>query len=140
MEDEDTVPVSVKIPFLSNLSVLENIKLVAEVRERSSNNKVQERAMEKLRALEMEELSATHFTSLDDLHYFWVQIIRAHMLEECRMVIDRPFVFVPGQRNMDFILQALERLNIDFDRVTIIELVSEQHNFREDICDITKWQ
>ena len=86
--------------------------------------------------LDLEDKAYTHHTKLQDKEYFLVQIIRAASIEGKRIVIDSPFLMVSSEKSITFLLEALERLDINLKNVLIVDLFSQSSKYEEELCHI----
>lgn len=133
---KDQAPVSGLAPFLSNLNVLDNISLICDNMHHFTHKSSESAVLEKLELLELGEFARTHHTTLNEKVYFLVQLVRATMREEQNIVIDSPFLMVPTQKDLSFIIEALNVLNLDYQRVLIVDIISQAHKYKEEFCHI----
>lgn len=113
--------------------------LVQEVREYWFKSKAKKKALEKLKALGLENIAVSHHSTLGGHNSLYVQLIRASMIEGKTMIIDTPFAFVPNESNVAFLFNVLKRLNIEPEKVKIFDLITMENRYKESPCNIEKW-
>jgi len=107
---QQAAPVSVDVPLLSNQSVLMNIALIKQYHENMPVAKVEPIVFGALRRLNMENLAYKRNPDLNDEERFFAMLLRAVMVRDAVVVIDRPFKIIPHLKNIDYILQALKNI------------------------------
>lgn len=137
-KDEHTSFVSIQTPLLSNLSILENISLIPAIHEGLSRKASMKKAYEALDALGLGEIASLRYDVCSTKEIFYAQLIRANMLKDAKIIIEQPFIFLAEEMSIDFILDALRRLNISFNKVQIIDLTHQETYYKESQCRIKK--
>lgn len=130
--------VSASTPLLSNLSMIENIALILQTHGRLSRKAAQKIAYDELKRLELLPIAALRYEACSEKEIFFIQLIRAHMQKDAKIVIDQPFVFLAEEMDLSIILDALDRLLISYQDVLIIDLMHQQSHYRESACHIEK--
>lgn len=137
-EDPVTTFVSTQTPLLSNLSMLENIALISQVHEKLSITRSHKKAYEALSTLDLGRIASLRYENCSAKEKFYVQLLRANILKDAKVIIEQPFMLLAEEMSIEFILNALQRLNISYDRVSIIDLIHQQSNYKEPQCHIEK--
>ena len=130
--------VSTQTPLLSNLSMLENIALISQVHDKMGMAQSHKKAYAALKSLELEQIAPLRYENCSAKEKFYVQLIRANILKDAKIIIEQPFMLLAEEMSIHFILDALGRLNIPYERVRIIDLVHQENNYKEPQCRIEK--
>ena len=139
MSEESTVPVSLKAPFLSNLNVLSNIILVKDVKKLFTQKSCEDEALEWLEKLDLTGMAYSHHTTLSNHKRFYAQLIRAVMSECENIVIDQPYLMVPSQKDVVFIRDVATNLGINLEKIIIVDQITNEYKYSEELCTIKKW-
>ena len=134
--ESGTFPVSRKAPFLSNLNVLDNIKLINDNVQHFSKTSSEALVLEKLKSLGLNELARVHHSTLSDIEMFLMQLIRACIKNNHAMIIDSPFLMVPTQKDVTFLLDAISMLDLECEDILVIDISSQAHKYKEEFCHI----
>jgi len=102
--------VSREAPLISNLSVLENIALIRQYHGRLSRRQAEDMAREYLQRLQVEDLAGRRNPSLREEERFCVMVLRAVMLEDSILVLDRPFEMMPALGESRFIYDIIHHV------------------------------
>jgi len=116
--------------------MIENISLVLQVHEGLSRKAAHERSFQALEALGLSHLAAWRYDVCREKEIFYVQLIRAHMQKDVKIIIDQPFSFLAEEMDLAFILTALDRLMISYEDVLIIDLIGQKSHYKETACHI----
>ena len=133
---EGHFPVSSQAPFLSNLNVLDNIALINDNLHHFAQSSSESLVLEKLQLLGLDGIARSHHTTLSDQEMFLVQLIRASIKENQDMIIDSPFLMVPTQKDVAFLLEALSVLDLECQKILIVDISSQAHKYKEEFCHI----
>lgn len=134
--DRENTFVSSNIPLLSNLSMLENIALVLQVHEHLSRKQAHQEVYHALNALGLEKIAMLRYEACSDKEIFLVQLIRACIKKDVRIIIEQPFLLLGDEFNLDFVFNALDTLNIACERVLVVDLIHQKNYYQEDRCHI----
>lgn len=137
-EDKQNTFVSSNTPLLSNLCMLENISLVLQVHKHLSRKKAYTKAEKALKLLNIENISLLRYEACSDKEIFLVQVIRASIQKEAKIIIEQPFMLLSSEIDLDFIFDALDTLCIPYERVLIIDLKHHENYYKESRCHIIK--
>lgn len=100
--------VSVDVPLISNQSVFMNIALIKQYHENMSISKVEPIVFSALRRLKLEDIAHKRNPDLSNEERFFAMLLRAVMVKDALVVIDRPFKIIPHLKNIDYIFQVLK--------------------------------
>ncbi len=134
--NEEYAFVSTSTPLLSNLSMIENISLIMQIHDRLSRKNAQKAAYDALKSLGLISIAALRYDACSDKEIFYVQLIRAFVKKGAKIVIDQPFAFVAEENSINFILEALDKLLIPYQRIIIIDLDNQKSRYKEVSCHI----
>jgi ABC-type nitrate/sulfonate/bicarbonate transport system ATPase subunit len=112
--------VSEDVPLISNLDVWINIALIKQYHQNLSHEAAEEEVKTYLRRYGLEKIAKKRNPALTDEQRFRIMLLRAVMITEAVVVIDRPFKLLPELQDSRFI----------YDSLTIIDdLYKESHIF-----------
>lgn len=118
--------------------MLENISLVLQVHERLSRKKAQDEAYKALSSLGLEEIASLRYEACSEKVIFLVQVIRACIQKDAKIIIEQPFILLSDEIDLNFIFDALDSLHVSYDRVLIIDLMHQKDYYEENRCHIIK--
>ena len=113
--------VSPDIPLLSNLSVYDNISLVPRYLTTEKDESIRAGIEKLLALLEISDSINKKTFQLDSETIFKVKLLRAFMLKDSIMVIDRPFVMLNTATDIKPVVKMLETLELDGKKVTFFD-------------------
>ena len=99
--------VSEDVPLISNLDVWINIALIRQYHQNLSGEAAQKEVMEYLRRYQLERIAHKRTHALTDEQRFRVMLLRAAMVADAVVVIDRPFKLLPALKDSRFIVDSL---------------------------------
>ncbi len=103
-------PVSMNMPLISNQEVWLNIALIKQYHENMSAFQSENIALKALQRLDLSRVAYKRNPDLSDEERFCVMLIRAAMVNEASIIIDRPFKIMPHLKDVNYIFQALEKI------------------------------
>lgn len=112
--------VSPEAPLISNLPVWSNIALIRQYHENVPLEEAKAEAVDILDRFGMAGLSEKRKPSLKMEELFCVMLIRAAMVRDAVIVLDRPFRLLPDRRDGRFFTDALRKID---------DLIAEAHIF-----------
>lgn len=112
--------------------------LIAQVHEGLNSRNAQKKASAFLKSLDISHLSLLRYNKCEANDIFYVQLARAAMLDDDKIILDQPLSFLAQSSEKSFIYEALERLNISYDRVIILDLIHLESFYKEGPCHIEK--
>ena len=112
--------VSVDVPLISNLSVWGNIALIRQYHENMPWEKARALAVELLKRFDMAKIAEQRSHSLRMEELFCAMLVRAAMVRNAVVVLDRPFRILPDLLDGRFFTEAFRKIN---------DLIAEVHIF-----------
>ena len=103
--------VSPEVPLISNLPVWSNIALIRQYHENTPREEAKALAVDILERFGLGEISEKRIFSLKTEELFCVMIIRAAMVRDAVVVLDRPFRILPDHRDGRFFTDALRKID-----------------------------
>ena len=104
-------PVSVDVPLISNQDVWMNIALIPQYHENMPRFQAEDLVLNALRRLDLLHIAYKRNPSLTAEERFCVFLLRAAMVRNALVIIDRPFKIVPNLKDSDFIFQTLKKID-----------------------------
>jgi ABC-type lipopolysaccharide export system ATPase subunit len=112
--------VSLDVPLISNLDVWINIALIRQYHQNLPPEEAEKEVVRYLQRYHLEKIAHRRSSALTDEERFCVMLLRAAMVADAIIVIDRPFKILPELQNSQFI----------FDSIRVIDdLYRESHIF-----------
>lgn len=115
--------VSLDVPLISNLDVWVNIALIKQYHENLSADKAAELVLGYLRGYGMEHISSRRNPVLTNRERFCAMLLRAAMVRDSIIVIDRPFTIIPDVQDDRFIYDALKVIENSFKECHIFDYI-----------------
>lgn len=112
--------VSPDAPLISNLSVWNNIALIRQYHQNMPVQEAKARTETLLRRFAMEPIAERRNPALTMEERFCVMLLRATMVRDAIVVLDRPFGILTDHRNGRFLRNALRKVD---------DLIAETHIF-----------
>ncbi len=113
--------VSLDVPLISNLDVSVNIALIKQYHENLSADKAQKLVLSYLTRYSLEHISNKRNPALTNRERFYVMLLRAAMVRDSIVVIDRPFTIIPDVQDDRFIYDALKVVDDSFKECHIFD-------------------
>jgi ABC-type lipopolysaccharide export system ATPase subunit len=113
--------VSLDVPLISNLDVSVNIALIKQYHENLSADKAQNLVLSYLTRYSLEHISSKRNTALTNKERFCAMLLRAAMVRDSIIVIDRPFTIIPDVKDDRFIYDALKIVDDSFKECHIFD-------------------
>ena len=104
-------PVSVDVPLLSNQDVWMNIALIKQYHENMPRVQVEKIVSNALQRLNLTHIAHKRNLSLTNEERFCVLLLRACMVQDAVVIIDRPFKIIPHLQDINFIFQILKKID-----------------------------
>ncbi len=124
--------VSADVPLISNLDVWQNIALVCQCRQHRANKNVNSLVDQGLQRFGLEGIATKRNPSLSEEERFLVMLLRAAMVPEAVIVIDRLFRIIHCLADDSFVQKKLEKIEDMFTKCYIMDY---SHN--KNICEMT---
>ncbi len=122
--------VSLDVPLLSNLDVWVNIGLIKQYHENLSANKAQILVLSYLARYGLEDISNKRNSALTNRERFCAMLIRATMVRDAVVVIDRPFTIMPDAQDDRFIYDSLKAVDDSYRECHIFDYVWSKDRYR----------
>jgi len=122
--------VSMDIPLISSLNVWQNIALISFYRVKESRLRVKKRVLGFLNRFEKMDIAELQIAALDHWERFLVKLLRATMVEDALIVIDRPFRLVPDLPDAEMIEESLTRIEELYVSCRIFDYSWNQDRYR----------
>ena len=122
--------VSLDAPLLSNLDVSVNIALIKQYHENLSADKARELVLLYLTRYHLEHISNKRNSALTNRERFYVMLLRAAMVRDSIVVIDKPFTIVPDVQDDQFIYDALKVVDDSFKECHIFDYIWFKDRYR----------
>jgi ABC-type sugar transport system ATPase subunit len=103
--------VSPEVPLISNLPVWSNITLIRQYHENMPWEEARAFVMGLLKRFDMAGIAEKRIPSLKIEELFCAMLIRAAMVRDAVVVLDRPFRILPGHRDSRFFTDALLKVD-----------------------------
>lgn len=100
--------VSIDIPLISNLDVWVNIALIKEYHYNMNEDDVRKLVFQYLHRFNMEHTAYKRNPALTDEERFRVMLLRAVMVEDAVIIVDRPFQIVTNLQDARFLYDSLK--------------------------------
>jgi len=104
-------PVSLDVPLISNQEVWMNIALIKQYHENMPRIQAEKFVLNALQRLDLAHIAYKRNPALTDEERFGVFLLRAAMVKDALVIIDRPFKIIPHLKNSNFILQSLKKID-----------------------------
>jgi ABC-type lipoprotein export system ATPase subunit len=124
--------VSEDVPLISNLDVWINIALIKQYHENLSTDTVQEEVMGYLRRFQLEKIANKRNPAITAEQRFQVMLLRAAMVVQAVVVIDRPFRLLPAIQDSRFIYDSLHVIADLYDKCYIFDYLWFKDRYRID--------
>ena len=112
--------VSLEVPLISNLPVWSNIALIRQYHENMPWEEAKALVFVLLQRFDLAGISEKRNPALKMEELFYVMLIRAAMVRDAVVVLDRPFRILPDLRDGRFFTDAIRKVD---------DLIAEAHIF-----------
>lgn len=99
------------VPLISNQDVYRNITLIKEYHENMPRGQAQRLAFEYLERLGLGDIAHKRNPALNPEERFCGMLLRAAMVKDAMILIDRPFRIIPHLKDVQFITTALKKID-----------------------------
>jgi ABC-type lipoprotein export system ATPase subunit len=121
--------VSLDAPLISNLSVLSNIALIKQYHGRLSVREAEDITLMHLTKLHLEDIATQRNPVLLEEQRFCVMVLRAVMVENAMVVIDRPFKIMPDLDDTRFIRDVLTSVDDLFQECHVFDYLWNEKRY-----------
>ena len=122
--------VSLDVPLLSNLDVWVNIALIKQYHENLSADKAQKLVLSYLARYGLEDISNKRNPALTNRERFCAMILRAAMVRDSMVVINRPFTIIPDVQDDRFINDTLKAVDDSYRECHIFDYLWSKDRYR----------
>lgn len=122
--------VSLDVPLLSNLDVWVNIALIKQYHENLSADKAQKLVLSYLARYGLEYISNKRNPALTNRERFCAMLLRAAMVRDAMVVIDRPFTIIPDVQDDRFIYDTLKAVDDSYRECHIFDYLWSKGRYR----------
>lgn len=127
--------VSLEAPLISNLDVWGNIAMIKEYHQNLPRREAEKLVLQYLRRYGMESAAYKRNPALTNGERFCVMLLRAAMVEDAIVVIDRPFTIMPDIKDASFIDEAIKKIDDLFAQCHILDCSWNKDRYRmDDAC------
>lgn len=121
--------ISLDIPLISNLDVWSNIALIKLYNENLPKHKAEILVLNHLKRYGLENIAHNRSADLTGEQKFCVMLLRAAMVNEAIIVIDRPFNILQNSKDSCFMENALETIDDLFKQCYILEYIWNKNRY-----------
>jgi ABC-type uncharacterized transport system YnjBCD ATPase subunit len=122
--------VSLDVPLLSNLDVWVNIALIKQYHENLSADKAQKLVLSYLARYGLEDISSKRNPALTNKERFCAMLLRAAMVMDAMVVIDRPFTIIPDVQDDRFIYETLKAVDDSYRECHIFDYIWSKDRYK----------
>jgi ABC-type nitrate/sulfonate/bicarbonate transport system ATPase subunit len=117
--------------LISNLNILHNIALIPEYHDRRSRREAEALVHHYLERMNMTYIALQRNPVLSDMERFCALLLRAAMVKENAVVIDRPFKIMPELEDTRFIGRMLRVIDDLLQECHIFDYIRNQDRYKE---------
>jgi ABC-type lipopolysaccharide export system ATPase subunit len=107
----NAAPVSIDVPLISNQDVWMNIALIKQYHENLPRHNAEQLAFNALQRLGLAHIAYKRNPSLTHEERFCVMLLRAVMVRDAAVLIDRPYKIIPNLKDIDYVYQTLKKID-----------------------------
>ena len=122
--------VSLDVPLISNLDVWVNIALIKQYHESLSADKARALVLSYLTRYGLQDIADKRNPALTNRERFCAMLLRALMVRDSIILIDRPFATVPDVQDDLFIYDALKAVDDSFKECHIFDYIWHKDRYR----------
>jgi ABC-type lipopolysaccharide export system ATPase subunit len=124
--------VSMDVPLISSLNVGQNIALIRLYHVDESKVRARKRILRLLNLFHKMEIADLQISALDHWERFLVKLLRAAMVQDAFIVIDRPFRLVPDLPDAKLIQDSLKQIDELYSSCQIFDYSWNRGRYRID--------
>jgi ABC-type lipopolysaccharide export system ATPase subunit len=109
--------------------VWRNIALIYQHHQEASQKNAQAFVMQCLQRYRLEKIAYKRNPMLSEEERFCVKVLRAAMVAQAFIVIDRPFTMLHYRKDTNFIYETLGKIEDLFTRCDILDYAQEQNRY-----------
>ena len=127
--------VSSDAPLISNLDVWINIALIKQYHQNLPRKEAEHLVLGHLERFGLKKIAHKRDPALTCEERFWVMLLRAAMVADAIIVIDRPFTIIPDLKDTSFIDEAIKTSDDLFAQCHIFDYMWNKERYRiNDAC------
>jgi ABC-type lipopolysaccharide export system ATPase subunit len=123
--------VSLDVPLISNLNVLQNIALIKAYHHHASSKEAEALVLSYLEKLKLTHIAFKRNPGLSYEERFCAMLLRAVMVEDNAVLIDRPFKIMPDLKDSRFIGDTLNVVDDLLHNCCIFDYIWNQDRYVE---------
>jgi ABC-type lipoprotein export system ATPase subunit len=127
--------VSLDVPLISNLDIWINIALIRQYHQNLPPEEAEKEVVRYLQRYHLEKIAHRRSSALTDEERFCVMLLRAAMVADAIIVIDRPFKILPELQNSQFIFDSIRVIDDLYRESRIFDYIWFKDRYR--IIDAT---
>jgi ABC-type lipoprotein export system ATPase subunit len=121
--------VSSNVPLISNLYAWSNIALISQYHQQLSSEKAKDIVLQRLQRYGLEKIADKRNPALSEEERFCVMLLRAAMIPDALIVIDRPFKIMTDLKDISFIYEALDKIDDLYTRCYIFDYTWDKNRY-----------
>ena len=98
------------MPLISNQEIWLNIALIKQYHENMPRAQAEDTVLKALQRLDLARIAYKRNPALNDEERFCAMLLRAAMVCEASIIIDRPFKIMPHLKDINYMFKALEKI------------------------------
>ena len=122
--------VSLEAPLISNLNVRNNITLIPQYHRNMPLKQAEALTDDLLQRFGMASIAGRKITTLSPEELFYVMLLRAAMIEDAVLVLDRPFSILTNIMEDQFIMDSLQSVDDLFTEAYIYDCIWRRLRYR----------
>lgn len=124
--------ISLDVPLISNLDVWHNIALIRQYHNNLPEEKARLLALQCLRRFQLEGIACKRNPFLSAEERFCAMLLRAAMVNDSVIIIDRPFNILPHLDDTSFIYEHINKIDDMFTFCYIFDYAHDKNRYRMD--------
>lgn len=120
---------SLEAPLISNLSIWRNIALIRQYHRNMPEQDARKLAEELLGRLDMDSIAEKRNSALTVEERFCAMLLRAAMVRDAVVVLDKPFTILTNLRDGTFIMEALQKIDEFIEEIHIFDYSWEKARY-----------
>lgn len=121
--------VSHEIPLISNLNIFENVALIKQYHQKASRKETQNIVLQYLKKLNLEHIAYVRNPNLSEEERFCGMLLRAAMVQSGIVLIYRPFMLLPANKNAAFIYNLLKNIDDLYTQCFIFDFLWNKYRY-----------
>lgn len=127
--------VSSEAPLISNLNIWENVALIKQYHQNMPENQAKKLALRHLKRLGLENIADIRDPDLKEKEVFCGMLLRAAMVVDAVIFIDRPFKLLPTVMDSTFIYNTLKKIDDLYKQCYIFDYIWNKNKYGTDYAE-----